>query len=554
MYNVVTLEEVITEIDNQELLAYDTETDGLYGPICLAQFYQENWEKPLLVRKPNPYMLAAMLQDQPLIGHNIHYDISTLQDQLGTYWVPEEFTDTFYAARLQWPRKDAFSLDASLAYALGYDPYKKFSLNKKVLQNSDWTGLLTDDQLLYASLDVLYMFDLLNECKDAINSFSYKLDILFTKHCLKFQRIGLPVDNTKLQAQFAKNNAILDSMAMPINVNSWQQVRPYIGEEESDGLALARFTILGNKRAEAVNKARKLIKENSFLRKFDTLNGRIYGKFLPSARSGRCTSRDQNLQQLPRSTKGVFGVKEGSGKIFLYSDYAQLELRCACVITNEQRMENLFRAGEDLHSYTAEMLFGKDYTKKQRQIAKTCNFNLLYGGSAGMLGSILIKDAGIMLPDFELADIKRKWQRLWPAIVSWQRNGINAWRNGVVWKTPLGRAYKGKLMTDQLNIQIQGFGSEVSKLATHYMAEKLHPSVKIANFIHDSWILELDDDDTLIDETAHVLANAMQEAWQEASKAAKIKDLPMPVDVFAGYNWGDIENDNIPNKYELRVQ
>lgn len=36
----------------------------------------------------------------------------------------------------------------------------------------------------------------------------------------------------------------------------------------------------------------------------------------------------------------------------------------------------------------------------------------------------------------------------------------------------------------------------------------------------------------------------MQESWSEMSKNCKIVDLPMPVKVDVGYNWGDIENEN----------
>ena len=86
------------------------------------------------------------------------------------------------------------------------------------------------------------------------------------------------------------------------------RVYPIDRKEESDALALTRFKVLGNEKAGNVLKTRKIIKQNSFLKKFDSNAGRIYGKFLPSARSGRCTSKDQNLQQLPRSTKSIFGT------------------------------------------------------------------------------------------------------------------------------------------------------------------------------------------------------------------------------------------------------
>ena len=45
----------------------------------------------------------------------------------------------------------------------------------------------------------------------------------------------------------------------------------------------------------------------------------------------------------------------------------------------------------------------------------------------------------------------------------------------------------------------------------------------------------------------------MHDAWTEMSQYFKIKDLPMPVDVAVGYNWGDIEDDNVKNVYDYSI-
>ena len=395
----------------------------------------------------------------------------------------------------------------------------------------------------YAALDVYHLADVFKESESYIKSTSYKLDILALRYALDFQQYGMPVLPEAVNKKYQENLDIIAGYKMPINVNSWQQVRPYIGSNKSDKLELATLQSKGNEKAAAVLKVRTLIKENSFLDKFDTTDNRIYGKFAPSARSGRFTCKDQNLEQIPRSTKGVFGLDPDTGRVLVYSDYAQLELRGACAVVGDKNMERLLRLGEDLHSNAAKILFGKDYTPRHRQIAKTANFNLMYGGGHNMLGAILIQQAGIVLSETELREIKKKWLRLWPDIANWQQRGIEAWREGLAWSTPLGRKYNAKMMTDQLNIQIQGFGAEVAKLAMHYMYPKLLPTANLVNFIHDSYIVECDIDD--YEETAHTIADAMQEAWREGCKCTKIKDLPMPVDVFVGYNWGRIEKDYI---------
>ena len=46
----------------------------------------------------------------------------------------------------------------------------------------------------------------------------------------------------------------------------------------------------------------------------------------------------------------------------------------------------------------------------------------------------------------------------------------------------------------------------------------------------------------------------MQLAWFEMSKLFKIKDLPMPVDVSVGFNWGDIEDDDCTNVWDFTLE
>jgi DNA polymerase I-like protein with 3'-5' exonuclease and polymerase domains len=112
-----------------------------------------------------------------------------------------------------------------------------------------------------------------------------------------------------------------------------------------------------------------------------------------------------------------------------------------------------------------------------------------------------------------------------------------------------------------MNIMNQGAGAEVAKLALHYFYPWLEEynttnkvDVKVANFIHDSFILDAPDDPAIYKPVAIKLAECMQEAWFEMSKLFKIKDLPMPVDVAVGYNWGDIEDDNIANVWDYNLE
>lgn len=556
-YKLTTLEQVARTYSADLPVMFDIETDGLYGRIVLAQFYQPHQHLPdtaLVVKDPNPRKLATLVEHLNVVGYNISYEVATIQAQLGEGFIPDlaKFEDAFLLAKLEYYLMQEFSLDKVVEYTYGYDVYAAHGIDKKVMHKAKWGDDLNHAQLTYAAIDVVALQEVYDRVAGRRDDTSYKLDKTTLHYCMQFQTNGMPVLMDKLNAMRERNNIRIDEIALPVNANSYKQVRKYIGEEESDALALARFAIEGNTRAAAVKETRGLLKTNSFLDKFTTRDHRIYGKFIPSTRSGRLASTDQNLQQIPRNTKGLFGFPENGQKVLIYSDFAQLELRCAAAVAGETHMEKLFNEGKDLHGYTAEMIFGKDYTPEHRQIAKTANFNLLYGGGAGMLGSILIKTAELRVPEDELYEIKRKWLSLWPKLAAWQQRGIKAHQAGKEWSTPLGRKYIGKLMTDQLNIAVQGHGADVAKLALHFMMQKLHsPQVRLLNFIHDSYIFECPNEPAVYEQVAKVVGDSMQEAWNELSKLTRIKTINMPVSVAVGFNWKELESDNAIYTYEV---
>lgn len=554
-YLVVTLEEIVTAINPAKPVFIDTETAGFYGEVCLLQVMQEGWDNVLLAHKPGAFEIIIMMGELNMVAHNCHYDFTTLQEQSGmTQWIPKNFEDTFLLARLSLPQYEKFSLDETFKYVLGYDPYERQGLNKKVLQKSKWDSpYLTKDQYRYAATDVYYMPALYNAVQESLQDFNYLLDKHTVRHCLNFQHNGMPVDEEKRATREALNKEEVTQIAAPINVNSWQQVRRFLGSSESDDEALAKMSAEGNEDATMVRKVRKLLKQNSFLAKFNA--ERIYGKFLPSTRSGRLASKDQNLQQLPRALKGVFGFTPDEGKVLIYADYAQLELRTICAITECTAMEQLFRQGKDLHGFTAEMLYGAEYTKLQRNTAKGYNFCLLYGGGIDMVITYMLKVMTIGLAAPQVNKDRRRWRNLWKELYTWQQKGISDWQRGKLGSTPLGRRYKAKMMTDQLNIENQGAGADVAKLALHYfMTKNSKPEVIICNFIHDSFILECPDDPAVYQEATHLLADCMQEAWFELSKCFKVKDLPMPVNVVVDYNWGDCEDEDKEHLYDYNLE
>lgn len=557
IYTLATMQEVIDATNFSLKVACDTETIGLYGKVRTFQVYQRAWDQVMIVENPSHLELVAYLSKCNSIWHNAHYDFTTIAPR----WAPDNFHDTFLLARLADPAHQEYSLDACMTRALGHDPYAKYGLQKAKLQKSDWSKpILTDDQLTYAAVDVYHLFEVYDAVSSAKDEQSYILDISVLRKCLDFQCNGMPIQQHRIMQEY---NNVIDELkaidwqtpgigwqyvhgknviSMPFNPRSVPQVREALGLESTAKTVLAEAAVAhGNVEANNVMKARSLMKLVGFIEKYEAFGDRVTGKFKPSARSGRLTSDDENLQQIPRALKKVFGAPKGRKLIF--SDYAQLELRTICAIVGVTVMEQLFREGEDLHGYVAALLFGEDYTKDDRQVTKTYNFNLLYGGSVGMVLSILMT-YGMYVEHRKATRHKTKWLNLFKELNKWQQECIAKWRKGRLNSTPFGRQYKAKLMTDFMNIMNQGAGAEVAKLALHYFHPWLkanYPDVLICNFIHDSFILECDDDPEVYMPVSIKLAECMQKAWFQMSKLYKIKDLPMPVNVKVGENWGDME-------------
>lgn len=546
MYEFKHLSELPGLINEDAPVFFDTETCGLYGKVRLAQFYQEHWKYVVFIDWPDALELALFLTSckAKLVMQNASYDISTVQRNTVMRIIPPLFSDTLLLARLALPRLEGYSLDNLMYHLLDFDPYAKHGImDKKEMQKTNWSAkVLTDKQLAYAAVDVLYLPEVFNRVQAFEQDFNYQLDILSLRHALDFQNNGLPVLVDEVETQYRSNLREIDILNMPINVNSYVQVRKYLDCDKSDGLTLATMALQGDERAAKVIKTKKLLKQNSFLDKFLTDDQRIYGIFAPLARSGRFTCKEQNLQQTPRDVKHVFGVTPDSGRVMLYADYPQLELRTIAAIVHERKLVEIFKTGGDPHGIVAASIFGENYTATDRQITKTYNFNLLYGGGAGMIQGILIKQANT-LRDIDL--IKREvraWKRAWPAIAAWQEEVIRSHRRGDLRQTPLGRKYMGKLITDHANIENQGFGADVAKLALHYMMPDLKAeNAQLCNFVHDSFMVEMDEDMEANKRVAKRMQEAMKDAWSEACKAVTVKDIPMPAQVFCGRDLGTIE-------------
>lgn len=532
------------EIDNERYVYCDTETIGLYGEIRLVQIFQSHWDKVKIfdTRQTPLQDIFNLLQDKQLVFHNGCYDIMCFMKNLGLSKNPfNTWEDTFLSGRLQYPELESFSLDSMLLKALGFDPYFKNGIVKSEMQKSNFSKDLSEQQLLYGAIDVYYMPHLMQEVIVQIDSPSYEVDKLSVENLLVCSLVGIPVNKEILENERVLTQEDISAFVTKypdLNPNSPKQVKERLGTESSEDKTLADLASQGVELAKDVRLWRKALKKMNFIEKFD--KPRVYGHFNIATRSGRSNCSEENLQQIPSSLKHLFQTD----KFFVYADFSNLELRTFCAMVGERVMERMFREDIDLHTFSAHRLFNvpmEEVAKLQRQIAKTFNFSSLYGAGVEKRLMILLANTGIKLSYDVGVRLANEWNRAYPAVKPWQEHNAKMWRAGAKGYTALGRPYIANLYTDFGNLQIQGSGAEVAKLALHYLSKELDIS-KLCAFIHDSYTFEVD----TLEEAKHyaeVLAHSMQNAWFEVAENFKIKDLPMPVTAGVGKNWKKLQAD-----------
>jgi uracil-DNA glycosylase family 4 len=97
-------------------------------------------------------------------------------------------------------------------------------------------------------------------------------------------------------------------------------------------------------------------------------DGRVHGEYkLHGTRTGRKSSAKPNMNNFPRGKNHPVKrlIKARDGRMVLYADVSQAELRVLAHITQEPYLLNAFNKGLDIHASVAAELFGIDYDKAQ---------------------------------------------------------------------------------------------------------------------------------------------------------------------------------------------
>lgn len=256
--------------------------------------------------------------------------------------------------------------------------------------------------------------------------------------------------------------------------------------------------------------------------------------------TGRLSSSDPiNWQNIPRSEDNNWGtrlrecVAAPAGFKFVSADFSQIEYRMLAHFTQEPVLLRSFKNDEDIHEATARVIFNVEKpTHEQRQIAKTCNFCVIYGGKAKKVAAIT-KVSEMQAEEF----LESYWDRL-PTVKAWMERTLWTARRENCIETIAGRVIKveGLHARDKferfsaerqvISYLIQGSASDVMKIAMI----KLRDNGYIGNItVHDEVDFILPEETVLED------VEGIREVLENCIKLS----VPLKCSVGAGNNWAE---------------
>ncbi len=275
-------------------------------------------------------------------------------------------------------------------------------------------------------------------------------------------------------------------------------------------------------------------------------DGKIHTTFNQTiTATGRLSSTDPNLQNIPirielgKLIRKVFLPDEGH--LFVDSDYSQIELRVLAHLSDDEKLIEAFKNGQDIHRSTASLVFDTPFdevTDIQRRNAKAVNFGIVYGISAFGLAN----DLNIGRKEAQ-AYIDSYFEK-YPKIKAFLDKTVSEAKEKGYIKTMFGRIRpipelsSSNFMQRQfgervaMNSPIQGTAADIIKIAmirVHDRLLKENLKSKLILQVHDELLIE-----TAEDEKEYVI----ELLEEEMHKAADLK-VSMEVGTECGYDWYD---------------
>ena len=566
--NEKELFDIINKIE--DIVAFDTETDGLENPNIVGFSFAFEEKKAYYVpinhfylgvgnQIPQNTALKAIekILSKKVIGHNLKFDFKMLQKYGLT--IPVPFADTMILAWLVDPDSP-----------VGLDSVAKRYLNHTNIKFKDVTGKRKNfaevdlhTATKYAAEDAIISLKLYETLKqklwDEAKWDIKNIEMPFINLLIDIESQGIKLDikyMKQLQLQTSKKletltREIYNLAGSEFNIKSTKQLAHILFEVLK--LPVKRKTKTGYSTDEKVLNSLKhehpIIEKLLEYRKFDKLlstyiiplqeyaikdkNNKIYTNFLQTGTAtGRLSSKNPNLQNIPTSTD--INIRDAfiAEKEFVSLDYSQIELRLLAHFSQDDHLINAFLEDKDIHLETAVKIFGEKNAKEYRSVAKSINFGLIYGMGPKKLSET------INVSTKEAKEFIQKYFDSFPTVKTFlELTKAQARDQGYVETLLKRRRFFdfasanartiANFEREAVNTIFQGSAADIIKKAMIEIKNRF-PNSKMLLQIHDELIFDINSKDEAY-EFKYIMENVF-----------KLK-VPLKVGISFGKRWGELK-------------
>jgi DNA polymerase I len=525
------------------------------------------------------------------IFHNGKFDYKFIKNLLGIS--PENIFDTMLAEVVlnSGIGKGYYSLKDVVRKYTNLELAKE---TRETFERFTKSTVLNESQLKYAAIDVLIMFPVFEAQLEILRKENLvniaKLEFAVTRVVGDMELTGIYLDKAKWKniiVNLQKNRDILAAKFQEtikpyyfasavdlfgnhhdlINVNSNAQLLDLFNNRLKINIPSTGDSILAGvdhpvaRILRDYRKYEKLVSAfgDSLLEKINKKTGRLHPEFNQlGAATGRFSCNKPNLQQIPRNSEEApfrtcFNPKPGYKLVV--ADYSAFEMRILAELSQDQKMIKAINDDLDIHSYTAALMFNKEYSKdfkklypELRQIAKPIGFGLMYGMGPMGLANQLSMETGKVVTKEQGEDYQKRYFASYPSVQKFlEKIAKDAVRNG--WSsTPAGRKrwyhkpenndpdYRqllSRIEREAKNHPIQGTNADAVKYALVFISDRMKKEGidgHITHTVHDEIVTEIREDQA--EDWAKVQSEEMVKAGKLFIKSVKVVSEPFVGDVW----------------------
>lgn len=513
-----------------------------------------------------------------IIAHNWKFDLEILRNNFE--FTPKSLENLADSMILAW------LLESSGKHSLDFLMEKFFfhkmiKFSEIVKKDENFSDIAVEQGAIYASEDAAAAWVLYDFLKEKLQNESELLELAksvempFVAVLAQMEANGIKVDRAYLNALESEYSEILNTLSSEIfalcgssfNLNSPKQLSDMLfgtlglkGKKMTkSGFASTNETALNALKDEhpSISKIlqyREISKlQSTYVKPLleysaKSAKSRVYASFIHTGtETGRLSSDHPNLQNIPirseqgRRIRAAFIAEENHALISL--DYSQIELRLLAHFSGDSAMIADFQSGADIHSSTAQRLFGESFINAEnsqkahmRGIAKGINFGLIYGMGARKLAEDL------KISNNEAKKYITEYFAQFPSVRDFLRSlETEILENGFS-RTLLGRKrrlnfngvaeyVKLGFLREGVNAVFQGSAADIIKLAMNKIFIESEITAKLLAQVHDELIFECEKD----------------KAKEQSIKIAEIMEnvvqlkVPLKVGISIAQNWGELK-------------